>query len=106
MAFFRAPEVAWLYSGVTKMKPSKESITPAKLLVWSWLYIPIEAGTGSSRTGRANSAVFTSPNSASVRGRTFSRPPAGAAGAVRAGGGVAAVLRERLHAHSPAECLK
>ena len=26
MAFFRAPDVAWLYSGVTKMNPSKESI--------------------------------------------------------------------------------
>ena len=30
MAFFSAPEVEWLYSGVTKTKPSKESIFSAQ----------------------------------------------------------------------------
>lgn len=67
MAFFRAPEVEWLYSGVTKTKPSKEAIFSAQALVWGWVYWPSDGGAASSRWGGLWSAMSTSSYSASVR---------------------------------------
>jgi hypothetical protein len=47
-----APDVPWLYSGVTKTNASSEAIFAAHFFVCSWLYLPIDGGTGSSSSGR------------------------------------------------------
>ncbi len=51
MAFLSAPEVEWLYSGVTKTKPSNDAIFSAQASVCGWVYCPIEGGIASSRCG-------------------------------------------------------
>ena len=53
MAFFSAPDIEWLYSGVTKTYASKEPIFAAHLRVWGRLYWPTRGGTGSSKWGSA-----------------------------------------------------
>src|SRR5215475_11115926 len=67
MEFFSAPDVEWLYSGVTKTNPSNEAIFSAQALVCGRLYWPIEGGIASSRCGRLYSAMSTSSYSASLR---------------------------------------
>ena len=47
MAFFSAPDVEWLYSGVTKTKPSKEAILAAHAWVCGWEYCPSDGGIAS-----------------------------------------------------------
>ena len=41
MAFFSAPDVPWLYSGVTNTKASNAAIFAAQRLVWSFEYLPM-----------------------------------------------------------------
>jgi hypothetical protein len=59
MAFLRAPEVLWLYSGVTNTKPSKLSIFAAHALVCAFEYWPRDGGASSSSSGRLKSAMST-----------------------------------------------
>ena len=48
-AFFRTPEMPWLYSGVTMTNPSNDAIFSAHCLVCSFWYCPSDGGSGSSR---------------------------------------------------------
>src|SRR5580704_19760431 len=67
MAFLSAPEVPWLYSGVTKIYPSNEAIAADHALVCAWLYEPDDAGMGSSRNGSSKVARSRMAKSASLR---------------------------------------
>src|SRR5579863_4687347 len=67
MAFLSAPEMLWLYSGVTNTYASNEAIFEAHTFVCAWLYWPRLGGAGSSSKGRRYSAMSTNSNSASRR---------------------------------------
>jgi hypothetical protein len=52
MAFFKTPDVEWLYSGVTKTYPSNRPMVAAHCWVCAFWYCPMLGGSGSSRCGR------------------------------------------------------
>src|SRR5262245_19529322 len=62
----------WLYSGVTKTNASNEATLADHALVCSFAYCPSIGATGSSSSGRSNSLMSTSSNSASLRVRASS----------------------------------
>src|ERR1700722_4838953 len=85
MAFLSAPEVPWLYSGVTKTYPSNEAMAADQSLVCGWLYEPDVAGMGSSRSGSSKVARSRRAKSASVRFRAISYAHLAPASAFRPG---------------------